>query len=53
MSWVMFFFGYIAVCFLFYTIINRKKLDRKNYRIQIVTELFWIIIFIVAGILLI
>ncbi len=52
MTWVMFIFGYIAICLLLRTLINRKKLDKRNYRIQLITEVVWIVAFIVVGIYL-
>ncbi len=49
MPWVMFIFGYIAVCFLLQTLINRKKLDKRYFRIQIIAEIVWFVVFVVAG----
>ena len=49
MHWLMFIFGYIAICFLLRTILNRKKLDKRNFRIQIIAESIWIIVFVAGG----
>jgi len=49
MSWVMFIFGYIAVCFLLKTLINKQKLGKRNFRIQLITEVVWIVIFVAIG----
>jgi hypothetical protein len=52
MAWLMFLFSYIAACFLLRTLINRKKLDKRNYRIQLISEVVWIVVFVVVGIYL-
>ena len=49
----MFLFGYIAACFLLRTLINKKKLEKRNFRVQLITEIVWIVVFVAVGFYLI